>query len=331
MIPQSEKEDSDFPAEWEDTLKQIEIHLATGYPRKRLEAISGLPSSEFEALLSRSRFGASWSQRERTSKAIAELTEWLAEEAKHQQTTASGAAVTPTFQAIQGIIERARRGNKIVAITGGVGVGKSEAAKAYAAANPRTHHHPGAVRIEFKQSDRNSTAAMSKILSAMVGEYGVAYRSGHLLDDIGKAHRPGDVLLLDECNELGDAAEVIRNLRDSFQIPLVAMGNQDFDRNVYGKKSTFEALASRMLRYDFPVTTEADVDAWFVWAGLSGAALRKVAVDIAARPGANGGLRSLALLVNECRDLFPDRPIDAAMLKDIARQLGRPIQIKRAA
>ena len=67
MIPQPEKENSDFPTEWEATLKQIEIHLATGYPRKRLEAISGLPSSDFEALLSRSRFGASWSQKERTS------------------------------------------------------------------------------------------------------------------------------------------------------------------------------------------------------------------------------------------------------------------------
>lgn len=310
----------------EKTIHTLETWLATGYPRRRLEVISGLKSEQFDTLLSDE---PAWNDYLAHSNAIDALALWFEEEESARNATANAFADTPTFLAIQGAIERARQGNKLIAITGGVGVGKSEAAKAYAAANPRTRSQPGAMRIEFKQSDRNSAAALGKILSLMAGERGGAYRTATLLDEIGKSYRPGDILILDECNELGDAAGIIRDLRDSFNLPIVAMGNQQFDRSIYGKRSTFDALASRMLRYDFPVTTEDDVDAWLAWEGISGARMRKAAISIAARPGPYGGLRSLALLIKECREY--GRPLDAEMLIEVARQMGRPIRPKEAA
>lgn len=332
MISNSEGKDNGYPKEWEAIISQVEIHLATGNPpRHRLEGIAGLTASEFSNLLERAPLPFRERDRSRHEKAIQALADWIAEREESKIAAPCGFAATPTFQAITAYIEDAHRDNLLCAITGGVGIGKSEAAKAYAATHPRTLLRPGAVRIEFTESDSNQTAALSKILGAMVGPHGGAYRSWQLEEEVGMACRPGDILLLDECNELGTAVNVIKSLRNRFDIPIVAIGNPDFTRNVYGKKSTFSALASRMLPLDIPRTTEADVSAWFAWEGLSGDALYSMAVAIACRGDAGGGLRSLALLVGRCRKKFPGRPVSAAMLRDVAASFGRGIQIKRAA
>lgn len=332
MISNSESKDNGYPKEWEAIINQVETHLATGNPpRHRLEGIAGLAPSEFSNLLERAPLSYRERDRSRVERAIHILAEWVADQEARKTATPCGFAATPTFQAITAYIEDAHRGNLLCAVTGGVGIGKSDAAKAYAAAHPRTLLRPGAVRVEFTDSDSNQTAALSKILDAMVGPHGGAYRSWQLEEEIGKACRPGDILLLDECNELGAAVNVIKSLRNRFDIPIVAIGNPDFTQNVYGKKSTFSALASRMLPLDIPKTTEADVSAWFAWAGLSGDALYSMAVNIACRAGAGGGLRSLVLLVDRCRDKFPGRPVSAAMLRDVAVSFGRGVQIKRAA
>jgi hypothetical protein len=332
MIQDSESNGNGYPEEWESIISQIEIHLATGNPpRHRLEGIAGLMSSEFSGLLERAPLPFRERDRARLEKAIPALADWIAEQDASNATAVNGFAVTPTFQAFTAYIEDAHRDNLLGAITGGVGIGKSEAAKAFAAAHPRTMLRPGAVRVEFTDADSNQTAALSKILTALVGPHGGAYRSWQLEEEIGKALRPNDILLLDECNELGAAVNIIKSLRNRFDIPIVAIGNPDFTRNVYGKKSTFSALASRMLPRDIPKTTEADVAAWFAWADLSGADIYRMACAIACRAGEGGGLRSLALLIDRCRRKFPGRAITAGMLRDVAASFGRGIQIKRVA
>jgi hypothetical protein len=322
MIPQGQINE-DFPQEWEATMQRIESAIAGGVSGERLRVITGLRQDELDSLLARRLIGGRIGAPEKTGEAMQALADWLREDDSERTALSSGFAATPTFRAIQGIIERAIRGLKLVAIVGGVGIGKSEAGKAYAAKNPRTLRHPGAARIEFRQCDRKPAAALERILSALEGASGRAYRNGQLLDAIGNACRPGDCLILDECNNLQDAAEVARDIH-ALGIPVVMMGNHDFARAVFGSRSAFAALASRALRHEFPATTEDDVDAWLAWAGLSGADLRRVAVALAARPGPEGGLRSLALLVDTCRDYFPDRSVDGAMLREMARQFHRP-------
>lgn len=322
MIPQSNPRENPFPPEWESTISRVERFLAGGTPRSRLQVIAGIDSSELDILLSRRAIGRRYDQEEATGKAMQALGGWIDDEEKTLRTSAEGFAVTPTFNAIQNIIERARQSRKLVAIVGGVGVGKSEAAKAYAKAHPRSRHHPGAARIEFKESHRTPSAALEKILHELEGDVGHAYRNSHMLDAIASACRPGDCLILDECNYLREASNIGRDLH-SLGIPVVMVGNPDFARAVYGKKSSFAALASRALRYEFNKTTEDDVDAWLAWSGLFGLELRRVAVDIAVQSGDHGGLRSLALLVDECRESFPDQPIDAGMLYEVARTLHR--------
>lgn len=331
MIPDAENNRNAYPAEWETILQQVETRLATGCDRHRIEAIAGMPTDGFADLLKRSPFPIRAHEKARTEKAIAALSEWLAEQEQSNIEAPGGHADTPTYRAIYNSILDTRLNGEALAIIGGVGVGKSEPAKAFAAEFPRTLLRPGAVRVEFTDSDSNRTAALAKIAEALSCAEGGAYRSWQLETEIGKAYRPGDLLILDECNELGSAVDIIKSLRNRFDFPIVAIGNPDFGRNVYGNKSTFGALASRMLRIDFPKTTEADVAAWFAWAGLSGAALYDVAIAIACRPGETGGLRSLALLVAKCRQKFPGQPVSAAMLRDVAATYGRGIQKKRAA
>lgn len=331
MIPDPENNRNAYPAEWEAILKQVETRLATGCHRHRIEAIAGMSTSSFADLFKRSPVPAYGCERSRTEKAIAALAEWLAGQEARNIEAPGGHADTPTFQAIYNRIRSTQLSGEAIAIIGGVGVGKSAPAIAFAADYPRTLLRPGAVRVEFTSTDSNQTAALAKIAEALSGTHGSAYRSWQLESEIGKAYRPGDILILDECNELGNAVDIIKSLRNRFDFPIVAIGNPDFGRSIYGGKSTFGALASRMLRLDFPKTTEADAAAWFAWAGLSGAALYDVASAIACRAGPTGGLRSLALLVRECRASFPDQPISAAMLRDVATSYGRGIQIRRVA
>lgn len=323
MIAQPNTDGNDFTPDWDVVMQQVESSLAGGLSRNRLLAASGVRRDDLELLLARRKIGRRSASNEETGQAIAALKTWLidAEDAKVKQ--ASGFAVTPTFQAIQGIIERTRRGNKIVSIIGGVGVGKSEAAKAYAAANPRTNRQPGAVRVEFKKADGNLSAAYARILGAIEGDKGRAYRSGEMQDAVAALCRAGDMLLLDECNNLKDATALGQDLREA-GFSVVMIGNPTYGESVYGKSSAFDALASRALPHYFDQTTEEDVDAWLAWAGLGGLQLRKAAVDVACRPGPAGGLRNLALLVDACRDYFPDKEIDASMLRALFGQFRRP-------
>ncbi len=332
MIHDQGKHRNGFPSEWDEILKQVEIRIATGSHRHRLEGIAGLSSSAFTSLLQRGPLSPSWSSDgAKFEKAIAALSEWLANETAKNSGEPAGYAETPTFRTIYNRINGVRLDGGLLAQVGGVGVGKSQPAKAVAADHPRTMSKPGAVYVEFTSSDGNQTAALAKIAEALSGPLSNAYRSWQLESAIGEAYRPGDLLILDECNELSNAAGIIKDLHNRFSWPIVAIGNPDFALSIYGKKSSFSALASRMPCDTYSKTTEAYVYVWFVWAGLCGERLLDVAIAIACRNGPMGGLRSLALLIKECQRAFPGLQINAEMLEQVAAAVGRGIQNKRAA
>lgn len=328
MINLAEKTGNHFPAEWEDTIRETETLLATGsIPRHQIEGIAGLRPEDLDGLLNRAHNPFMRHDRERAEKGMSALAEFLASR-NSASVAPGGLADTPTARIIRTRMDRVYSAGLLGSLIGGLGIGKSEIAKAFAADRPRTQLRPGVVRIEFTETDSSTTAALTTIYQGLSGERAEGMRAWEIEAQIGRMKRPGDLMILDECNELGPAVKVIKGLWDRFQFPIFAIGNHDFKRNVYGKSSPFAALASRMLHLDITCTTEADVAAWLTWAGLRGDALYRVAVAIACRRGPTGGLRTLALLVEECRAAFPGVPVSAQMLREVAASFGRGIQVK---
>jgi DNA transposition AAA+ family ATPase len=325
---------SQLTTEQESIIAKVETRLATGLTEQRLSLETGVSTEDISRLLGRNRVKNNWEHKsiEDTTTAIASLAEWLGGEADITQIQ-SGFAVTPTFQSLQALFAQSHKSRQLIAITGSWGIGKSEAAKAYVQSCPRGHRKPGALRIEFTNSDKKPAAAYSKILGALHGEVGHAYRNGNLHDAIGAALNPGDCLIMDECNYLNEAMDVVRSIHDDFGVSIVMIGNPEFKATVWGKKSQFAALASRAMHFEFPNSTAEDIEAWLAWNGvLDGmrpserAKFIDQAIIIGKRPGPNGGLRSLAHVIDIHANLYRSAPLDGALLTQIANQTKGGLQ-----
>jgi len=220
----------------------------------------------------------------------------------------------------------------LLAITGTWGIGKTQAAQYYAASHPRTHNRPGAVRIQFDSTDCKPVAALEKIRDAMGANPG-SHRRGNVMNAIGSALRQGDFLILEECQRLGEALDVICSLHDDFGVGIAMIGNPDLSAAVFGKRNTFGALASRACRFDFPATVPEDVEAWLAWhgmpEGLNGTqrnALVKAVTAQAIRPGRNGGLRAAADIMRIGESLFPGKIMTGELFSMLASQLKPSMQ-----
>lgn len=299
-----------------EILERVDKRIASGVTLERLHVVTGVPLTHLECLLKRqiSNF-RNPSRRDRD--ALAVLATWLAEEAAARP--AKPHAETKTFKRIYDLIAWAHAKREIIAITGGVGVGKTEAARAYAEAHPRMHKTPGAVFVKFGKTDGNPTRALARICAALPELRGG--RQGDAMDRIAETLRDGDCLILDECNYLGNAVDITRDIYDETGVPIVMVGNPGFSGAIWNKRDTWDAQANRTMRFDFPATTEPDVDAYLAWKGITGAHLRKAAVQIAARPGSGGGLRSLVKLLELTGS--DDAAPSADELLEAARQVGR--------
>lgn len=313
----------------ETILSRIESRLASGISRARLanEAETRLDALD-EVLKRQTRFIAS-RHHGTPLETLASLEKWLAEEDTEAAPKAASHAPTPTYQHIFTLLGIAHAKPQLLAITGDVGIGKTAAARAYAAAHPKTDHAPGAVYVEFAEVDAKPTAALNRIFEALPGKGIAGHRQENLLDAIAGLLKPGDLLILDECNYLsgrngrdGRALDVIRDLYGKSRAGIAMLGNPDLRARVWGKSEDFAALASRTLHYPMGHTTEEDVDAWLQWAGLTGKAIRAAAIKISARPGQNGGLRTLDRVIEQARSFYPDA-LTAGAIEQTARMIGR--------
>lgn len=311
-------------------LDPIRARLAAGTVNPaRLQIITGLDAHQLKALLE-GGFVSNWNTGE-TEQALADLATWL-KEAERPAEDDAAYAVTPTFQLLQTLFADAHRDRLLLAITGSWGIGKTQAAQYYAATHPRTHNRPGAVRIQFNSTDCKPVAALEKIRDALNANPG-SHRRGNVMNALGAALRPGDFLILEECQRLGEALDVICSLYDDFGIGIAMIGNPDLSAAIWGKRATFGALASRSCRYNFAATTPEDVDAWLAWHGLPDglnaserARLAKAAAAIATRPGQNGGLRALADVTRMAQTFYPSQPLTGDLLTQLANHFKPSIQ-----
>jgi DNA transposition AAA+ family ATPase len=320
-----------FTKEQETILMRVESRLASGVSRLRLSLETGIRPDQLDPILKRqplNGFHPDGDHSRPALESLAALEQWL-ENAPEGRESRASRAETPSFKAMSTIFSIAHQSRSLVAITGPVGFGKSFAAKCYAAEHPRTHQKPGAVRIQFNPTDNKPSALLSTLLCSLQGESIGAYRNGNLYQALGAKLRPGDCLLLDECQRLETAVDVVASLHDDFGIGIVMLGNPDFSRAIWGKDRTFDALGSRMLRHDFPHTTDEDVESFLAWKGtLEGlpvkerVALLKAAVSIGTRPGREGGLRTLNQLVDFAADAYgKQQTMTGPLLSMLVKQL----------
>lgn len=326
MIDQSEKPAR--PAlDRDSVLDRIEARLAAGMTRQRLALVCDLDETVVDRVLSgHDAVNFEAEGRPVTARAFAALAEWLENDDQPAEDDA-GYAVTPTFQHLQTLFAHAHRGRTLLAVTGSWGIGKTQAAMYYAATHARSHKEPGAVRIQFNSTDNKPAAALSRIRDALSATGG-AYRNGALMNSIGDALKPGDFLILEECQRLETALDIICSLHDDYGIGIAMIGNPELSGKVWGKRATFGALASRANRFDFPATTAEDVDAWLAWkgipAGLAGpqrAAFVKACTAIATRPTQNGGLRALANVFSAAEGMYPGQLLTGEFLNQLANSL----------
>ena len=315
----------------EEIMSKLQARLAAGtISLPRLQVITGIDAFELKSFAEHGRMPGVVHGLE-LSKEFERIASWLEADGSGTDDDAAYAA-TPTFRALQNLFEAAHEGRELIAITGSWGIGKTQAAKYYAATHPRTCNRPGAVRIQFDRTDCNPVAVLEKIRDGMGANPG-SHRRGNIMKAIGAALRPGDFLILEECQRLGEALDVICSLHDDFGVGIAMIGNPDLSSIVWGKKSTFGALASRANRFDFPSTTPDDVDAWLAWHGLPDGLngqerdkLARCAAAIATRPGQNGGLRALADVIRMAENLFGGQRLTGDLLSQLAAQMKPGLQ-----
>lgn len=312
--------------ELETIIQEVERQLASGLPLVRLSNVAGIDITTLTSLIQRKPVGFGPASKRNYAEATEKLRTWVADVLRNAASNRQALAMTPTYQLITAALSMAHEAGEIVAVTGGVGIGKSEAAKAYALAHPMKGRLTGVLRVEFRETEKKPTAALAAIGNALVsaGAGWTSYRNGSLLDRICAALSPGDALLLDEYNYLeGGAINIARDLNQAVGVGIAMIGNPDFTRKVWGKSDEFAALANRALRYDFPMNTEDDVDAWLNWKGYLGTAFRKVAIRIVTRPGKSGGLRTLAKVTDHIIRIFGVDALDAELLEETAKKMGK--------
>lgn len=319
-----------FTEEQESILTRVESLLAAGLSRSRLSLETGIRRDHLDTMLQRgpiNGFSPVDEHYKLAREALHHLEQWLEEaSAAHQDTAAR--AETPSFGVINSILSIAHQNRSLVAITGAVGIGKTIAASHYAESHARMHKKPGAVRIQFNKTDNKPSAALAAILAGLHGENAGAYRSGNLFQAVGAKLRPGDFLILDECQRLETALDIVSSLHDDFPIGIAMLGNPDFSRAIWGKDRTFDALGSRVLRYDFSNNTAEDVEAWLSWKGIleglsvkDRADLAKAAVSVGTRPGKEGGLRTLDLVIKQHASAYGKQPLTGPLLLHLVKQL----------
>lgn len=316
--------------EQESIMTRVEARLAAGMRPSRLILETGIRKDYLDALLMRKSlhgFHYGGEHVPDAMEAIDALAQWL-EHTPGEPESHAQRAETPSFKGMSAILAIAHQTRALVAITGAVGIGKTFAARRYAEDHARSHKKPGAVRIQFNKTDNKPSAALAAILAGLHGESIGAYRNGNLYQAVGAKLRPGDFLILDECQRLGDAADIVASLHDDFGVAIAMLGNPDFSRAIWGKDRTFDALGSRILRHDFLNNTGEDVEAWLAWTGtLEGlpvkerADLVKTAVSIGTRPGGDGGLRTLDLVIEYYKKAYGNQPLSGPLLSLLVKQL----------
>ena len=327
---------STFSDSDEAVIQRLEKAVAMGDTLQALHRNTGVEIENLERLRRRMKWDCDETNRQSPVDAITALKSHFGREDDVCVTPAQSLAFTETYELIQGLLESAQQKRRFIAITGDVGIGKTMAAKAYANNFPKTHRRPGALYLKFSGDHASRVAAMRHILAALPGN-GQSHpkHADAMFNEIKARLRPGDLLVFDECNYLagkkgsgGEAVDLIRDLYDEGTAAIVMFGNTEFQGRVWGKDDAFAPLVSRITHYTLGQTSEDDVIAWFKWKWPhlpADGPLLKACMRLATRSGAKGGLRTLAVVVEEFESNYPAAELCADGLLEAATGISRGI------
>lgn len=338
MIEQTQTKEQAAPALSHAEIKsRLEALLATGMSRPQIALICDIHREALDKILdwpldAIQRGG----QRDvyRHDHTVVALSRWLQEHNESPEDNAAY-AITPTFTLLQNLFSTSHLKSKLLAIPGPYGVGKSSAAEYYTATHARRHNQPGAMIVRFSDGDKSTNAALYRILDALASTGGAKNGvTGSLETQVVNALRPGDFLILDECQRVKDAMEIFCTIWERSGVGMAMLCNPKINGVLWGRNSILGPLASRVTRWPIDGNTTEDVDAWLAWKGLppglSGAqrtAFVKACVEIGTRVGADGGLRALAHVFEAAEDFYPG----VALTPDFFKQLHgtmKPGQLK---
>ncbi len=215
----------------------------------------------------------------------AALEKWLAARTTRAETqarvpTAPGFRETPTARRIMDDLSFAQMIPDLVVIGGPAGVGKTSAIGAYQAANPAVWVatlDPSAARV---------SGVLQEICSAIgIEEPNQAYRRAAIVRRVSGTR---GLLIIDEAQHATtQALDQVRAIHDRAKIGIALVGNETVYARLEGdgRKPAFAQLFSRVGARQTPRIKPADIaimlDAW----GLTDDAERRLAAEIARRPG----------------------------------------------
>jgi type II secretory pathway predicted ATPase ExeA len=292
--------------EEDEILYMVESRMAGFHTYTSLATHLGLQAPALNDLLNGRAPMWNIDQRASRAKILSVLSGWLESEAEDD---IAGLASTPTFEDLQAYYNHAFTSKGIISVSGEVGIGKSVAAKHYLRQNPKTRYRPGVVYVELETGDTNENAILSGAVQALHGQGVIHAMTGDSKTILNNNLGSDDLLFFDESQfafeKNIEAGKVFHNLANKLKTHVFLQGNTSLNMTLWdGKNQTLDGVANRTLPMPHMSTTKADVEAWMQWAGYEDEALIRAACKVCARPGPQGGLRTLTLLLHTIEKLF---------------------------
>jgi DNA transposition AAA+ family ATPase len=265
-----------------------------------------------------------YGQETRDTKLLRALSAWLDDFEAKREAERKTRISTPTRTIIESVAMRALREKRLVSLSGSYGIGKSTTLEWFTEDHPMTRATPGAAYVVFTKDDRGPAAAYRKIASAM-GISGRLLSRDSAAAPVRNALRHGDVLLCDNVHYLLESGNinVLADIYDTTPASIVAAGNDVYAESMKKNSDDTDAFFSRSFPVVLEKSTEGDVDAVLLAWGLSGVAIRTLAVKLTVRTGKAGGLRALLKVLNHAREraALAGGPLDAKRFKKAATEL----------
>lgn len=314
----------------EEIVGRINAHMAAGVRVSRVaaECESGPARSQLETILAErpldpARVLGRWWDCDEARRHLLALKKWADEEDVDMQGR-DDHAETAIYRRVYGVCTMAHKSRALFAVTGLYGIGKTFAARRYAFDYARRPNETGAVYFEFPPGTKGDVGVLDAILEALE-PHGQA--KGNVNAKLGRILgllRPGDFIIADECGipaDRGTGLRFMSYINEQAGIPVLMIGNPAFHGAVWGKRTDYDALASRTRHIALDANGAEDVEAFMDWRQLNGKRWRDALLTVARLPGRDGGLRAVVELLYE----MGSRGVDLApeSFLSIAKAYGR--------
>lgn len=314
----------------EEIVRSVSTYLSAGVRPMRIlaECESGISGEQLETLLAQrhldpARVFGRWWNHPKTIAHLVALEKWVSDENARLEGT-DDYAETGVFRRVYGLLGAAHKARSLVAVTGLYGIGKTFAARKYVLDHPRGANEAGAVLFEFTPATRGDAGVLDAILNALEPHTPIKGTANAKLDRILSVVKPGDFLIADECGipaEKGTGLRFMSYINEQAGVPVAMIGNPAFHAAVWGKRTDYDALASRTRHVSLGGNEAEDVDAFMSWKGLVGRRWKDALMTVARLPGRDGGLRGVVMVLDDMSRRDMEQSPDSFL--SLAKSFGR--------